>query len=57
MESINFMLEFPQALNKTDIYMRPPKVSSGFYIPDCLRFMTVSERLQTVDETIQSQRF
>ena len=34
MESIDFALAFPQAPIKTDIYMRPPKVPPGFFIPD-----------------------
>ena len=38
MESIDFVLAFPQAPIKTDIYMRPPKVPSGFSIPDLPAF-------------------
>ena len=38
MESIDFVLAFPQATIKTDIYMRPPKVPSGFSIPDLPMF-------------------
>ena len=38
MESIDFVLAFPQAPIKTDIYMRPPKVPSGFSIPDLPTF-------------------
>ena len=34
MESIGFVLVFPQSPIKTNIYMRPPKVPSGFSIPD-----------------------
>lgn len=34
MESIDFVLAFLQASIKTDIYMQPPKVPSGFVIPD-----------------------
>ena len=38
MESINFVLAFPQAPIKTDIYMRPPNIPSGFFIPDLPAF-------------------
>ena len=38
MESINFVLAFPQAPIKTNIYMRPPKVPLGFSIPDLPAF-------------------
>ena len=38
MESIDFVLIFPQAPIKTDIYMKPPKVTSGFSIPDLSAF-------------------
>ena len=38
MESIEFVLAFPQAPIKTDIYMRPTKVPSGFSIPDLPTF-------------------
>ena len=34
MESIDFVLAFPQAPIKTNIYMKPPKVLSGFSIPE-----------------------
>ena len=33
MKSIHFVPAFPQAPIKTDIYTRPPKVLSGFFIP------------------------
>ena len=38
MESINFVLVFPQAPIKTDIYIRPPKIPSGFSILDLSAF-------------------
>lgn len=34
MESIDFVLAYPQAPIKTDIYMKPPKVPPDFVIPD-----------------------
>ena len=34
MESIDFVLAYPQAPLRTDIYMQPPKVPPGFTIPD-----------------------
>lgn len=34
MESIDFVLAFPQAPVQTDIYMKPPKVPRNFVIPD-----------------------
>lgn len=34
MQSIDFVLAYPQAPVKTDIYMRPPRVPSNFTIPD-----------------------
>ena len=34
MESIDFVLAYPQAPVKTDIYMKPPKVPPNFVIPD-----------------------
>ena len=34
MQSIDFILAFPQAPVKTDIYMKPPKVPSDFIIQD-----------------------
>ena len=34
MEPIDFVLAFPQAPIKTNIYMKPPKVLSGFSIPE-----------------------
>ena len=33
-QSIDFVLAFPQADVKTDIYMQPPKVPFDFKIPD-----------------------
>ena len=38
MESIDFVLTFLQAPIKTDICMRPPKVPSGFSIPNLPMF-------------------
>jgi hypothetical protein len=37
-ESIDFVLAFPQAPIKTDIYMKTPKVPSDFTIPDLPSF-------------------
>jgi len=34
MQSIDFVLAFPQAPVKTDIYLKPPRVPPGFQIPD-----------------------
>ena len=39
MESIDFVLAFPQAPIKTDIYMKPPKVPPDFRIPDLPNFV------------------
>jgi len=36
--SIDFVMAFPQAEIKTDIYMRPPQVPNYFKIPDLLSF-------------------
>jgi hypothetical protein len=38
MQSIDFVLAFPQAPIKTDIFMRPPKVPHDFIIPDLPSF-------------------
>ena len=38
MESINFVLAYPQAPIKTDIFMQPPKVPPNFTIPDLPNF-------------------
>ena len=38
MRSIDFVLAFPQANIKTDIYMQPPKVPPDFKIPDLPSF-------------------
>jgi hypothetical protein len=43
--SIDFVLAFPQAPVKTDIYMNPPRVPNGFDIPD---LPTLSDRLSNV---------
>ena len=32
--SIDFVLAYPQAKIKIDIYMKPPRVPAGFAIPD-----------------------
>ena len=45
MESIDFVFAFSQAPIKTDIYMRPPKVPSSFFIPD---LPTFSDRFLSV---------
>jgi hypothetical protein len=45
MQSIDFVLAFPQAPIKTDIYMRPPKVPPDFKIPDV---PTLSDRFTNV---------
>ena len=39
MRSIDFVMAFPQAHTKTDIYMKPPTVPSNFVIPDLPKFM------------------
>ena len=51
MESIDFVLAFPQAPLKTDIYMRPPKVQSGFSIPD---LPTFSDRFLNVYKLLKN---
>jgi hypothetical protein len=38
MQSIDFVLAFPQAPIKTDIYMKPPRVPPNFEIPDLPSF-------------------
>ena len=38
MQSIDFVLELPQATVKTNIYMKPPKVPKDFEIPDLPKF-------------------
>lgn len=38
-ESIDFVLAYPQAPVQTDIYMVPPKVPQGFLIPDLPNFV------------------
>jgi hypothetical protein len=38
MQSIDFVLAFPQAPIKMDIYMKPPKVPQKFDIPDIPSF-------------------
>ena len=52
MESIDFVLAFPQDPIKTDIYMRPPKAPSGFFIPDLPafsdRFLSVCKLLMNL---------
>ena len=51
MESIDFVLAIPQAPIKTDIYMRPPKVLSGFSIPD---LPTFSDRFLNVYKLLKN---
>lgn len=38
MRSVDFILAFPQAPVKTDIFMKPPKVPPDFIIPDLPKF-------------------
>jgi hypothetical protein len=51
MRSIDFVLAFPQAPVKTDIYMNPPRVPNGFNIPD---LPTLSDRLSNVYKLLQN---
>ena len=51
MESIDFVLAFLQAPIKTDIYMRPLKVPSGFSIPD---LPTFSDRFLNVYKLLKN---
>ena len=37
-QSIYFVLSFPQAPLKTDIYIKPPKLTKAFEIPDLPNF-------------------
>ena len=50
--SVDFVLAFPQAKIKTDIYTRSPKVPSNLSIPDLpsftVRFINVYKLLQNV---------
>ena len=39
MRSIDFVMAFPQATTKTDLYMKPPTVPSDFAIPYLPKFM------------------
>ena len=39
MRSIDFVMAFPQAATKIDIYMKSPTVPSDFVIPDLPKFM------------------
>ena len=39
MRSINFVMTFPQAATKTDIYMNPPTGPSDFVITDLPKFI------------------
>ena len=39
MRSIDFLMAFPQAATKTDLYMKHPTVPSDFVIPDLPKFM------------------
>lgn len=51
MESIDFVLAFPQAPVKTDIFMRPPKVPKNFVIPDLPNF---TDRFSNVHQLIKN---
>jgi hypothetical protein len=51
MESIDFVLAYPQAPVKTDIYMTPPRVPPNFIIPDLPSF---SDRLTKVYKLIKN---
>ena len=51
MQSIDFVLAFPQAPVKTDIYMSPPKVPHDFVIPD---LPTKADRLTKVYKLIKN---
>jgi len=51
MESIDFVLAFPQAPVKTDIFMKPPKVPRDFVIPDLPNF---TDRFQNVYQLIKN---
>lgn len=51
MQSIDFVLAFPQAPVKTDIFMKPPKVPHNFLIPDLPRF---TDRFNKVYKLIQN---
>jgi hypothetical protein len=51
MESIDFILAYPQAPVKTDIYMRPPRVPPDFIIPD---LPTLSDRLTQAYKLIKN---
>jgi hypothetical protein len=51
MRSIDFVLAYPQAAVKTDIYMMPPKVPPGFVIPD---LPTMSQRVSSVYKLLQN---
>jgi hypothetical protein len=51
MRSIDFVLAFPQAPVKTDIYMNPPRVPNGFNIPD---LPTLSDRLSNVYKLLRN---
>ena len=51
MQSIDFVLAYPQAAIKTDIYMKPPKVPPGFVIPD---LPSITDRLYNVYKLLQN---
>jgi Reverse transcriptase (RNA-dependent DNA polymerase) len=51
MRSIDFVLAYPQAPVKTDIYMFPPKVPPSFVIPD---LPTAADRANNVYKLIQN---
>ena len=52
MQSIDFVLAYPQAPIKTDIYLKPPRTPPGFIIPDLQRpgdrFLNVYKLLQNL---------
>jgi len=50
-QSIDFVLAFPQAPVATDTYMKPPKVPSGFRIPD---LPTVSDPFNKVYKLLRN---
>ena len=51
MQSIDFVLAYPQAAIKTDIFMSPPKVPPGFRIPD---LPTMADRTKYVYKLLRN---
>jgi hypothetical protein len=51
MQSIDFVLAFPQAPVKTDIYLKPPKVPGRFQIPD---LPSISDRFLKVYKLLRN---